>query len=104
VALSAEASWNPRYGIRGGSPFAGSCLPKDTEAFYDFATRLGVEMPVLSGTIRTNRIMEHRASQMEVLTTAPAPRSHVQGAGRAVWDLGIAAHATRAHAGRDRSP
>ena len=37
VARSAEGSFNPEYGIRGGRPFSGACLPKDTEGFHGFA-------------------------------------------------------------------
>src|SRR5829696_4227440 len=31
VSRSAEASTNPDYGIRGGAPYGGACLPKDTK-------------------------------------------------------------------------
>ena len=75
VALSAEASWNPEYGIRGGAPYGGACLPKDTAAFLDFATRLGLEMPVLAGTIRTNTIIGARATSVGVPVFAPASRA-----------------------------
>ncbi|MBC8075730.1 MAG: UDP-glucose/GDP-mannose dehydrogenase family protein, partial [Chloroflexales bacterium] len=33
VARSAESMWNPLYGTRGGVPYGGACLPKDTVAF-----------------------------------------------------------------------
>jgi UDPglucose 6-dehydrogenase len=59
VALSAESMWNPAYGTRGGWPYGGACLPKDTAAFYEFAHgKLGLEMPVLWGTMRVNELME----------------------------------------------
>lgn len=54
VAYSAEGSTNPEYGIRGGKPFAGACLPKDTQGFLGFAAELGMEMPVLEAVIRIN--------------------------------------------------
>ncbi|OLB82641.1 MAG: hypothetical protein AUI14_00345 [Actinobacteria bacterium 13_2_20CM_2_71_6] len=38
VARSAEASYNPLYGIRGGAPYGGVCLPKDTNGFLGFAS------------------------------------------------------------------
>ncbi len=37
VARSAEGSFNPMYGIRGGAPYGGVCLPKDTNGFLGFA-------------------------------------------------------------------
>jgi UDPglucose 6-dehydrogenase len=54
VAQSAEGSINPEYGIKGGKPFGGACLPKDAQGFLGFAAQLGVEMPVLEAVIRTN--------------------------------------------------
>jgi UDPglucose 6-dehydrogenase len=54
VAQSAEGSINPEYGIKGGKPFGGACLPKDTQGFLGFAAQLGMEMPVLEAVIRTN--------------------------------------------------
>ena len=38
VAKSAEGSINPQYGIRGGAPYGGVCLPKDTCGFLGYAT------------------------------------------------------------------
>lgn len=74
VAHSAESMWNPAYGTRGGWPYGGACLPKDTAAFYEFAHgKLGLEMPVLAGTMRVNQILEERvaapASMHEVVPT-----------------------------------
>lgn len=74
VAHSAESMWNPTYGTRGGWPYGGACLPKDTAAFYEFAHgKLGMEMPVLAGTMRVNDMMEARvsapASMHEVVPT-----------------------------------
>lgn len=54
VAHSAEGSINPEYGIKGGKPFGGACLPKDTQGFLGFAAELGMEMPLLDAVIRTN--------------------------------------------------
>jgi len=50
VSRSAEGSTNPNYGIRGGSAFGGSCLPKDLDGLIAFAETLGVEVPVLEAT------------------------------------------------------
>jgi UDPglucose 6-dehydrogenase len=54
VARSAEGSINPQYGIRGGAPYGGVCLPKDTCGFLGFADTIGVDMPLLSAVVETN--------------------------------------------------
>lgn len=54
VARSAESMWNPLYGTRGGVPFGGACLPKDTDAFIQFARQLGHEHLMLEATIAVN--------------------------------------------------
>lgn len=58
VARSAEGSINPLYGIRGGAPYGGVCLPKDTNGFLGFAAELGVEMPLLQAVVDTNERLE----------------------------------------------
>ena len=57
VAQSAEGMWNQRYGTEGGYPYEGSCLPKDTSAFWSFAAKRGIEMPLLAATIEVNKRM-----------------------------------------------
>ena len=57
VARSAEASYNPLYGIRGGAPYGGVCLPKDTHGFLGFAAALGMPMPFLSAVVQVNEDM-----------------------------------------------
>jgi UDPglucose 6-dehydrogenase len=54
VALSAEGSWNTSYGIYGGAPYGGVCLPKDTNGLLGLARSLGVEMSMLEATITVN--------------------------------------------------
>lgn len=54
VSRSAEGSVNTGYGIRGGSPFGGACLPKDLEGLIAFARAVGVEVPVLKATHEIN--------------------------------------------------
>jgi UDPglucose 6-dehydrogenase len=54
VARSAEGSINPQYGIRGGAPYGGACLPKDTQGFLGFAKTIDVDMPLLSAVVATN--------------------------------------------------
>ncbi len=63
VARSAESMWNPLYGTRGGAPYGGACLPKDTEAFMDFCNSLGLEHKMLAATIAVNE---------ELLVSRPA--------------------------------
>ena len=55
VARTAESMWNPLYGTRGGVPYGGACLPKDTVAFLQFARDLGMEHQLLEATISVNR-------------------------------------------------
>ncbi|OAA26649.1 UDPglucose 6-dehydrogenase [Frankia sp. EI5c] len=62
VSRSAEASFNPRYGIRAGAPFGGVCLPKDTMAFLGFAAGVGVDMPILRSVIEMNARFVDRAA------------------------------------------
>src|SRR5688500_3101988 len=54
VARSAEGSINPEYGIRGGAPYGGVCLPKDTQGFLGFAKTIDVDMPLLAAVVETN--------------------------------------------------
>ena len=60
VARSAESMWNPLYGTRGGVPYGGACLPKDTVAFMQFAREHGFEHVVLEATIAANERLEQR--------------------------------------------
>jgi UDPglucose 6-dehydrogenase len=57
VSLSSEASYNAGYGIQGGSPYGGACLPKDTKGFLGFANSIGVEVPMAAATDRVNEQM-----------------------------------------------
>jgi UDPglucose 6-dehydrogenase len=57
VAQSAEGSFNREYGIRGGAPYGGECLPKDTLGFLGFASSVGVRMPVLEAVTEVNDAM-----------------------------------------------
>src|ERR671916_381947 len=58
VARSAEGSINPQYGIRGGAPYGGVCLPKDTCGFLGFADTVGVDMPLLRAVVEVNEHLE----------------------------------------------
>jgi len=55
VARSAEASWNPQYGIKGGYPYGGNCLPKDTLAFLAFARERSLDLRLLEQVIQVNQ-------------------------------------------------
>jgi UDPglucose 6-dehydrogenase len=57
VARSAEASYNPLYGIRGGAPYGGVCLPKDTKGFLGFAASRKLSMPLLDAVVSVNEDM-----------------------------------------------
>lgn len=57
VAQSAEGSINTEYGTRGGEPYGGACLPKDTKGFLGFAEELGVEMPLLEAVDVVNEAL-----------------------------------------------
>jgi UDPglucose 6-dehydrogenase len=60
VARSAESMWNPLYGVRGGVPYGGACLPKDTAAFLEFVRERGMEHAMLEATMEVNRKLEQR--------------------------------------------
>ncbi len=47
--------------LRPGNPFGGSCLPKDVRAILDFARREALTLPLLNGTLASNR------AQLDVL-------------------------------------
>src|SRR5215213_2465743 len=57
VARTAESMWNPLYGTRGGVPYGGACLPKDTVAFMQFAREHGMQHLMLEATIDVNRML-----------------------------------------------
>jgi UDPglucose 6-dehydrogenase len=60
VARSAESMWNPLYGTRGGVPFGGACLPKDTEAFMNFVSENGFEHEMLVAAIHVNEQLKQK--------------------------------------------
>jgi GDP-mannose 6-dehydrogenase len=43
------------YYLRPGNPFGGSCLPKDVRALSRFASQVGLETPMISNLIPSNR-------------------------------------------------
>lgn len=52
--ISAEGMWNPKYGTKDYGPFNGSCLPKDTQAFYEWASKKGIDVSLLEKVIHVN--------------------------------------------------
>lgn len=52
-----EPSWNPLYGSTGGYPFGGTCFPKDTTAMLIHANNSNLELPLLEGVIKVNKIL-----------------------------------------------
>jgi UDPglucose 6-dehydrogenase len=58
VARSAESMWNPLYGTRGGVPYGGACLPKDTAAFLEFTRQHGWDHLMLEATMAVNARLE----------------------------------------------
>jgi UDPglucose 6-dehydrogenase len=73
VAKSAEGSFNPNYGIRGGAPYGGVCLPKDTQGFLGFAREIGIDMPLLGATVAVNdRLAEVVSSEVDALDEVAA--------------------------------
>lgn len=57
VARSAESMWNPLYGIRGGVPYGGACLPKDTAGFMAFCRDHGFTHKMLEATMEVNELL-----------------------------------------------
>lgn len=87
VALSAEASFNPQYGIRGGAAYGGACLPKDTNGFLGFAADRGLNMPLLEAVVHTNERLEALHRQQAVTVPAQGGRPHLptEGLDEEVW-------------------
>lgn len=65
VARSAESMWNPLYGTRGGVPYGGACLPKDTLAFMEFCNNHGFAHEMLASTIKVNEKLERQIPAVE---------------------------------------
>ncbi len=57
VAMSAEGSFNPSYGIKGGYPYGGACLPKDLDGLLGLGAAQGVELPLLAAVKVVNQML-----------------------------------------------
>lgn len=67
VSITAEASYNPKYGTRDMGPFGGSCLPKDTMAFFTFAKKTyGTELSLLKAVIDVNELVKETQTIEEI--------------------------------------
>jgi UDPglucose 6-dehydrogenase len=62
VARSAESMWNPLYGTKGGVPYGGACLPKDTKAFSAWAHSMGFDHLMLDATMDVNALLESKVA------------------------------------------
>jgi UDPglucose 6-dehydrogenase len=99
VANSAEASYNRHYGIRGGAPYGGVCLPKDTQGFLGFADTVGVQMHLLEAVVRVNdTLIERMALELDEFdvhasATSPTGELPVMQRGKRTIELDRAAKA-----------
>ncbi len=59
-----------KYGVYGGKPFDGSCLPKDLEAFVGFLEAKGVNPKLLNAAQRINLELNHKNYLKEELQIA----------------------------------
>ncbi len=53
-----------RYYMRPGTPFGGSCLPKDVSALRSFAGQQGINLPLLENTQATNDAHQQQFAQL----------------------------------------
>lgn len=87
VARSAESMWNPLYGTRGGVPYGGACLPKDTVAFMQFCRERGFAHHSLEATISVNEGLTQKvpaapsADRVDEVLAALQTRSEAQARG-----------------------
>ena len=73
AAKTAEGFWNPNYGLIGGQPYGGHCLPKDTQGFERFAQKNKAHTPVLSAVVQVNKQMEEMAKHGKVSDATLGP-------------------------------
>ena len=57
TAVSCEGMWNPKYGTKNLGPYSGACLPKDTQAFFHWATLRNYSMQLLKAVIDVNNAL-----------------------------------------------
>jgi len=81
ASQSAEGMWNPRYGTRGGYPYGGACLPKDTTAFLAFAAETGIPMPLLAAVVEVNERIAAGNGNADADDAVPAYMAAAAGGG-----------------------
>ncbi|MGH8898716.1 MAG: 2-dehydropantoate 2-reductase N-terminal domain-containing protein [Egibacteraceae bacterium] len=103
VARSAEASFNPEYGICGGAPYGGACLPKDVKGFLGFAAELGVDVPLIAAVDEVNERMRALHGSVETIPTAQPAQLDEEPSGEGTR-LALAGVGSNGHPDRLRPP
>jgi UDPglucose 6-dehydrogenase len=60
--IAEVVSLDPRigkYGIYGGRPFGGPCLPKDLDALIHFLKERSINPQILEAVLKVNEVMKH---------------------------------------------
>ena len=55
------------YGVIGGMPFGGACLPKDTEALTSFLRKLGIRPDLIETAVMINNEIEEMSSRKQII-------------------------------------
>jgi UDPglucose 6-dehydrogenase len=72
-AVTGPAGAGERFGARGGAPYAGARLPRDTHGLLGLARELGLPMPLLSAVVGVNEhFAERLAAELEDLSLLAA--------------------------------
>jgi nucleotide sugar dehydrogenase len=55
------------YGVIGGMPFGGACLPKDTAALTSFLRKLGIRPDLIETAVQINNEIEEMSSRKQII-------------------------------------
>jgi UDPglucose 6-dehydrogenase len=55
------------YGVVGGMPFGGACLPKDTAALTSFFRKLGIRPDLIETAVQINNEIEEMSSRKQII-------------------------------------
>lgn len=55
------------YGVLGGMPFGGACLPKDTAALTSFLRKLGIRPDLIETAVQINNEIEEMSSHKQII-------------------------------------